>query len=457
MRIRIVNFDDYYDNEKVVKNHKPVISGQFTEDGIFSEKIFGSLEEDVVFSCKCGESKGNFLEGVICDHCHTEVKKSIIPFNRIGWLDFDKYYFIHPLFYSFIEKIIPDLPHIINYQLNINKEGEEVGRVPDEDEADNNIKNKLYNLGLRNFKHNFSKILTYCYKNNKRREALTPHYEFLLDNIDNIFINKFPIYGINLRPAILKGNNLIFDRINDYYNKIVYNINLIKQNNVLDIKYSLPLLYVIQISLNKIFNYVLNNIKGKGGILRNNLLGCRVNFSMRAVIIPADSSKDIDEIEIPYVGFMELYKFQIIRALVIRNSIDYNTANKIWLQSVASFNKELYDTIITPMLETGNLQVLLNRNPTISFGSILLLRLTGVKRDIEDYTMSISNNILQILAGDYDGDCLNLIAVMDEKYKAKFAPLNPKEMLLSINDGKFNSQFSLDNDQILGIKSFLEF
>jgi hypothetical protein len=71
--------------------------------------------------------------------------------------------------------------------------------------------------------------------------------------------------------------------------------------------------------------------------------------------------------------------------------------------------------------------------------------------------MSISNNILPTLAGDYDGDCLNLIAIMDQKYKKIFSPLNPKNMLISINDGSFNSLFSLENEQILGIKSFLEF
>jgi len=132
-------------------------------------------------------------------------------------------------------------------------------------------------------------------------------------------------------------------------------------------------------------------------------------------------------------------------------------ANNIWSESLTYFNNDLYDKIIQPMLNKGNLKVLLNRNPTISFGSILSLRLTSIKKDIEDYTMSISNNLLPILGGDYDGDTLNIIAIMDEKFKKFFEPLNPKNMLLNVNDGFFNSAFSLDNEQILGLKGFLEF
>jgi DNA-directed RNA polymerase beta' subunit len=356
MKAVIVNFDSFYDPEKVVTNHKPAANGVFTEDGVFSPKIFGSLENALYYSCKCGETRGLFLEGVSCEVCHTPVKAAGSPFDHTGWIDFQNFYFIHPLFYNFIEKIIPDLSSIINYQLNIDKEGNEVV-VSNEDKNTN----KLHNIGMKVFHKNFMKILNYYYSNSPKKAALTEYYEFILENFDKVFINKFPIYAVNLRPAILRGTKLIFDRINDYYNKILYNTNIIIQNAVLHPKFYLPLLYVNQINLNKIFNYIINNISGKAGILRNNLLGCRVNFSMRSVIIPADSDKDIDELAIPYIGFLELYKFQIIRAMVIKKTIDYNAAHKLWYKALGKFDTELYNTILEPMLQTADLHVLLNR------------------------------------------------------------------------------------------------
>ena len=42
-------------------------------------------------------------------------------------------------------------------------------------------------------------------------------------------------------------------------------------------------------------------------------------------------------------------------------------------------------------------------NPSISYGSILCLTIRDVKMDYEDLTLSISNNILPPLNGDYDG------------------------------------------------------
>lgn len=43
------------------------------------------------------------------------------------------------------------------------------------------------------------------------------------------------------------------------------------------------------------------------------------------------------------------------------------------------------------------------KNPTINYGSIVLMRVTGVKGD-NDYTMSVPLAVLGILAGDFDGD-----------------------------------------------------
>jgi len=64
-------------------------------------------------------------------------------------------------------------------------------------------------------------------------------------------------------------------------------------------------------------------------------------------------------------------------------------------------NEEIY-MIMKKMIQDEEIGILLNRNPTISYGSILYLKVAGIKHDYEDLTMSVHNSILSLLAGDYD-------------------------------------------------------
>lgn len=70
--------------------------------------------------------------------------------------------------------------------------------------------------------------------------------------------------------------------------------------------------------------------------------------------------------------------------------------------------------------------------------------------------MSIHNNILTCLAGDYDGDVLNVIAIKDkttrETFKKVFSPIH---LIIDPNNGRFNNNLNLERDQVLGINSLL--
>jgi hypothetical protein len=93
-------------------------------------------------------------------------------------------------------------------------------------------------------------------------------------------------------------------------------------------------------------------------------------------------------------------------------------------------------------------------NPTISFGSFLLLNVVDVKSDYDDVTISIHNCILNPLAADYDGDTLNIIPIFDNETKEIFEVFNPRNMMISVNNGEFNSNLSISKDQILGLYAF---
>ena len=87
---------------------------------------------------------------------------------------------------------------------------------------------------------------------------------------------------------------------------------------------------------------------------------------------------------------------------------------------------------------------------------MLYLRIKEVKSNYNDVTMSISNNILTCLAGDYDGDVLNLISIKDKTtrqlLKNVFSPIH---LIIDPNNGRFNNSLNLERDQVLGLNSLL--
>lgn len=127
----------------------------------------------------------------------------------------------------------------------------------------------------------------------------------------------------------------------------------------------------------------------------------RVNFSARNIISPAVAGYKINEIVLPYLTFLILYKYEIISEIARIKNLQLIKAEKIWYKATLKMDEELY-MLMKKMIIEEDIAILLNRNPTISFGSILYLRVAGIKHDYDDLTMSIHNGILSLLAGDYD-------------------------------------------------------
>ena len=93
-------------------------------------------------------------------------------------------------------------------------------------------------------------------------------------------------------------------------------------------------------------------------------------------------------------------------------------------------------------------------NPTISYGSILCLKIVQVKEDYEDLTTSLHNGILSLLAGDYDGDVLNIISIKDNETKKIMKQVfDPVQMIIDSNTLEFNDSLNIERDQVLGIYS----
>lgn len=82
----------------------------------------------------------------------------------------------------------------------------------------------------------------------------------------------------------------------------------------------------------------------------------------------------------------------------------------------------------------------------------MVLQVTSVKTDFTDLTISVSNNILSSFNADYDGDVLNIIALLTNEQKLYFENLKPASLVISSNNGKFCKDFALAKDARYGLE-----
>jgi DNA-directed RNA polymerase beta' subunit len=373
MKLKTVNLNKIYESNKTVTNPETIIpkKNTFTDDGIFSEEIFGKLHnENYQYSCTCGNIKGKFYTNHRCTDCGTLVRFTESNITKFGWIKLsDTYEFINPLFFFLIQKIVPKkmLHQILAYNKKMDVNGNLIDEETMEEEFDYK-KNPFINYGLIEFKKNLFKILDFFKENSTSKEIKdrkSKTIKFIKKNYKKVFIKYYPIIPTILRPVVIIQDSLIFDEINNYYNIIITTSNMITEANSIKTKNDLeilPLLYNVQIMLNNIFDKMLQNISGKSGYIRTSLMGTRINFSARSVITPAYARHDIDEVIMPYLTFLELYKFHIINVLQKLKNINYNEALHEFNLSTLKFDKNIYEIIKTIINKTeGGVKILLNR------------------------------------------------------------------------------------------------
>lgn len=403
-RIKVFDDEEGYIDEK-----------EFADDGLFSKRIFGDSENtEFDYSCKCGNLRGKFYEGVTCDKCGEQVKLVEANIEKTGWIDLsgakyspdgtiieqgNNFKVIKYVAYLFLEKIIgkDNLKKIIHVPSTITVTGDlDLDAIAAE--RNQSPENKYWYVGIMEFSDKYQEILDYYYKlHNINDEAL---YNFVSNPYDT-FTDKIPVIAAVLRPCMRTADGLKLDEINNIYIRIIKNTKILNnKNTVLQIikNATLEMIQAEYFSLNE---YILDMIRGKEGLIRSSICGARVNYSARSIITPAFAGRRIDEIVVPYRTFLELYKFEIINTIKHVKNISYKEAEAIHFQAGLAFDEEVY-LIMKKIIADNDIEVLLNRNPTINIGSILCLKIVDVKHDMTDLTMSLHNSILTLLAGDYD-------------------------------------------------------
>lgn len=122
----------------------------------------------------------------------------------------------------------------------------------------------------------------------------------------------------------------------------------------------------------------------------------RCNNTARNVIIPDPTLAD-NEVDVSYNTFRILFKNKIIYYLMKLNDIPLSKAYTIWAKSFMFDNMVL--EVMNYIVQKEQPRLLINRNPTLNFYSMLLMKIRMVKHSVDDFTLSVplSINVMSTL------------------------------------------------------------
>jgi len=377
------------------------------KDGLFCERIFGP-ERD--WECACGKYKGTKFKGIICDRCGVKVTHSRVRRKRMGHINLAA-----PVLHIWFFKSIPnrlgtilgmkssDLEKIIYFQdYVVTDPGAstlKAGQLFSEEEyrdAVNKygnsfkaamgaeaIKTLLESLDLEVLSGQLRKAIAKTNSKQKIRD-LTKRLKTIneIKNSSNkpewMVLDAVPVIPPDLRPLVLlERDNFATSDLNDLYRRIINRNNRLKK--LIDLNAPEVIIRNEKRMLQQAVDSLLDNgrcrrpvlgsnnrplksltdmIKGKQGRFRENLLGKRVDYSARSVIVVGPDLK-LYQCGLPKKIAMELYQ-----PFIIRNLKQHGYADTI---KSAKRMIERRDDQVWDILEEVIHQhpVLLNRAPTL--------------------------------------------------------------------------------------------
>lgn len=368
--------------------HSPLFATDWEDEDAFSER----------YSCKCREMKGRVYEGEICPICRTKVIFRDVDLKITGWIILHNHCVIQPIFYKMLKSIIGDkaFSEIIEPEKDMTRDGQIVRKGG---------KNQFKGIGLIEFRDRFDEIMDYYRDKKKNKRELINE---VMREKEKVFTHCIPVYSSVLRPVSFKGETYFYNRIDRKYNAIFSLSRLLNNTSLIALKKKKnkkfksdesTILVSVQKKLMELWELIFEQINQKEGHIKEQILGGRINFSARNVIIP-DPELRADEIRLGYLAFLELYKYEIIAHLVKINDISENEAFEQWYRATINYNPKIYK-IMMYLVKKRKPRVIINRNPTINYGSMLLMKVVDIKNEYkDDYTMSLPIQILRVLNAD---------------------------------------------------------
>ncbi len=413
------------------------------KDGLFCERIFGP-EKD--WECACGKYRGMKYKGMICDRCGVKVTHSRVRRKRMGHIELAAPV-VHIWFFkampsrlgsllamktTSLEKVIyfQDYMVIDNKDTPLKKHQlltEEEHRAAREQYGDGSfeadmgaeaVRKALRNLDLVTLSDELRKELKETGSKQKAKDLINrlKTVEAIRDS-DNkpewTVLDVIPVIPPDLRPLVLlDSGNFATSDLNDLYRRIINRNNRLKKlvdlnapeviirNEKRMLQQSVDALFdnnrckrPVLGSSNRPLKSLTDMIKGKQGRFRENLLGKRVDYSARSVIVVGPSLR-LHQCGLPKKIALELYQPFIIRRLKELGHADTIKSAKKMLERK---DDEVWD-ILEEVIR--NHPVLLNRAPTLHRMGIQAFEPTLV----EGNAIKLHPLVCKGFNADFDGD-----------------------------------------------------
>lgn len=375
-------------------------------DGLFCEKIFGPVRN---WECNCGKYKRIRYRGVVCDRCGVEVTHSKVRRERMGHIELAV-----PIIHIWFLKSVPShisyllgLPNtvmerIVYYEsyvvidpgnTNLRK-----GMLLSEDEyieleeqdkqfvakmGGEAILEMLATLDLEELSIDLRSKIKLESSEQRRQEHLKRlriAEAFLRsgNKPENMVLRVLPVLPPDLRPLVpLEGGRFATSDLNDLYRRVINRNNRLKK--LIEIKAPDVILRNEMRMLQEAVDTLFDNgrrsfsvkgegkrplkslsdlLKGKQGRFRQNLLGKRVDYSGRSVIVVGPELK-IHQCGLPKMMALELFKPFVIQKLEERGLVQTVKSAKKFVEKE---RPEVWD-ILEEVIKDH--PILLNRAPTL--------------------------------------------------------------------------------------------
>lgn len=155
-----------------------------------------------------------------------------------------------------------------------------------------------------------------------------------------------------------------------------------------------------------------------------------MNISRNVIVL--DPTLKIDEVDMSYKSFIVQFSGLIIKKIIKDKGWTIVKASN-FLKSKFMYDEYIYG-IMQEIVTERDVKFILNRNPTITYGSILLMKIRKIKPDSDDMTLAIPSAILPGLNADFDGDELNSLGLSLEELETFFKGFSPVNMLINRTD-----------------------
>ena len=409
-------------------------------DGLFCERIFGPTKD---YECSCGKFRSIRYKGIVCDKCGVEVTEAKVRRYRTGHIELAApvahiwYYRIVPSKIALLLDVAPtDIQSILYFEKYI---------VIDPGETDLIQNQVLTDEEFEEYKEKYKEAFTadtgaIAVKKILKNLDLDVLIDMLRNQIDTklkvdkkvlkrlelaeeirksnnkpewVILDIIPVIPPDLRPMVpLDGGRFATSDINDLYRRLINRNNRLrklKSVNAPDIIIKNEM-RMVQDAVDSLFDNsrrshpVTGNgdrplkslsdiLKGKQGRFRQNLLGKRVDYSGRSVIIVGPNLK-LHQCGLPKLMALELFKPFVMRGLVEQGYAHNIKAAKRMIET----EHELVWGILENVVK-GH-PVLLNRAPTLhrlgiqAFEPIL----------IEEKAIQLHPLVCHAYNADFDGD-----------------------------------------------------